>query len=341
MGQANAPTPVARSKDPVWGGPDVVAIILITLLAMVALIVVAMMLWAIAIRVTGFSAAGKPELELVTLTLLGQTGGMAVGFLLAWQWVARVYGAPYWPSIHWRWLRAGQVAAMLAGGVAMMIAVQILGQILPMPPDVPMDKLFTPATAWLLVVYGVGIAPFFEEFFFRGLIYPSLRATFEDGMDGLALRAWRPLVRLLAGLGAAGSLFWRWRAALLGIPLSHGADAALLAAVVALLVALALPALPLAALGAGMNAMARWRRPELLAIAITGFLFGMLHAAQLGWSWAAVLILVLVGVALTAVRAKTGSLSASWLVHCAYNGTLFAATYVTTQGFHHFPHGLH
>ncbi|MGH9480630.1 MAG: CPBP family glutamic-type intramembrane protease, partial [Terriglobales bacterium] len=93
--------------------------------------------------------------------------------------------------------------------------------------------------------------------------------------------------------------------------------------------------------GWGINLLARWRRPELLAILVTGLCFGLLHAAQLGWAWAAVLILVLVGIVLTAVRAVTGSLMASWLFHAAYNGTLFGVQYVVTQGFRHFPPGLH
>jgi membrane protease YdiL (CAAX protease family) len=88
------------------------------------------------------------------------------------------------------------------------------------------------------------------------------------------------------------------------------------------------------------NWLAGWKHPQLLAILLTGYLFGMMHAAQLGGAWAAVLVLVLVGVALTAVRAASGSVMASWLVHCAYNGTLFAAQYVSTQGFHNFQ-GLH
>jgi membrane protease YdiL (CAAX protease family) len=214
--------------------------------------------------------------------------------------------------------------------------VQILGHLLPMPTTVPMDRLFTPRTAWLLVIYGVGIAPFFEEFFFRGLIYPSLRASFAEGMGAEELRAWRPLVRLGAALGMAAIAYWRLRQDVMGLTAGRGEVAGLGVALIALAILLVFPGLLLGVAGWAINHMARWKQEELLAILITGLLFGMMHAAQLGWAWAAVLILVLVGVILTAVRARTGSLMSSWLMHCAYNGTLFALQYIATRGFHHF-----
>ena len=49
------------------------------------------------------------------------------------------------------------------------------GMLMPGPPDAPIEKLFqTPAQAWLLFAFGVTIAPFFEEIFFRGFLLPSL-----------------------------------------------------------------------------------------------------------------------------------------------------------------------
>ncbi len=70
------------------------------------------------------------------------------------------------------------------------------------------------------------------------------------------------------------------------------------------------------------------------AILLTSALFGLLHGAQLGYSWA-VLIIFLVGVALTTVRAMTKSVASSFLVHVGYNGTLSALLFVATSGFRH------
>jgi len=69
-------------------------------------------------------------------------------------------------------------------------------------------------------------------------------------------------------------------------------------------------------------------------ILLTAALFGVLHGAQLGYSWA-VLIIFLVGLALTIVRAVTQSVAASFLTHIGYNGTLSVLLFVATDGYRH------
>jgi membrane protease YdiL (CAAX protease family) len=55
-------------------------------------------------------------------------------------------------------------------------------------------------------------------------------------------------------------------------------------------------------------------------VLITGTLFGLLHAAQLWGGWGQIALLILVGVLLTWVRARTGTVTASYFVHLGYNG---------------------
>lgn len=55
-------------------------------------------------------------------------------------------------------------------------------------------------------------------------------------------------------------------------------------------------------------------------IAITGSLFGLMHAAQLWGGWGQIALLIFVGVLLTWVRARTGTVAASYFVHLGYNG---------------------
>ena len=74
-------------------------------------------------------------------------------------------------------------------------------------------------------------------------------------------------------------------------------------------------------------------------IVLTGILFGGFHAMQLWGAWGQIALLVLVGIVLTWVRARTGSVLAGFLMHVAYNSTLFAATYFGTHGFRDFPVG--
>lgn len=77
------------------------------------------------------------------------------------------------------------------------------------------------------------------------------------------------------------------------------------------------------------------RRIGMVAsILLTSVAFGFLHGAQLKYSWA-VLVIFLVGVVLTTVRALTKSVAASFLVHVGYNGTLSILLFVATSGFRH------
>jgi membrane protease YdiL (CAAX protease family) len=72
-----------------------------------------------------------------------------------------------------------------------------------------------------------------------------------------------------------------------------------------------------------------------VSVVLTGFGFGLIHASQLGKAWAPILIIFLVGVVLTIVRAVTKSVAAGVLVHFAYNGTIFGLMFVFTDGFRH------
>jgi membrane protease YdiL (CAAX protease family) len=71
-------------------------------------------------------------------------------------------------------------------------------------------------------------------------------------------------------------------------------------------------------------------------IAITGTLFGLMHAAQLWGGWGQIALLILVGVVLTWLRARTGTVAASYFVHLGYNGLQLAGylVYVVSSSHH-------
>lgn len=75
------------------------------------------------------------------------------------------------------------------------------------------------------------------------------------------------------------------------------------------------------------------------AVLLTALPFGLMHYLQYK-SWAAVLVVTLVGVVLTVVRAVTKSVAASFLVHVGYNSTLMALAALATDGFRHMPKAL-
>ena len=73
------------------------------------------------------------------------------------------------------------------------------------------------------------------------------------------------------------------------------------------------------------------------SVVITGVLFGLMHGAQLGWTWSVVALLILVGVIFTFVRARTGTVLASFLLHLGYNSMIAVTTIIGTHGFTRFP----
>jgi membrane protease YdiL (CAAX protease family) len=72
-------------------------------------------------------------------------------------------------------------------------------------------------------------------------------------------------------------------------------------------------------------------------VIVTGVLFGLMHGAQLGWTWGLVSVLILVGVVFTLVRARTGSVFASFLLHLGYNSMIALVTILGTRGFTKMP----
>ena len=72
-------------------------------------------------------------------------------------------------------------------------------------------------------------------------------------------------------------------------------------------------------------------------IIATGALFGLAHAQQLGGAWGQIGLLICVGIVLTYVRARAGTVAASYFVHLGYNTILFAGFYIATGGLRHLP----
>ncbi|MFI5113669.1 MAG: CPBP family intramembrane glutamic endopeptidase [Terriglobales bacterium] len=71
------------------------------------------------------------------------------------------------------------------------------------------------------------------------------------------------------------------------------------------------------------------------AVLLTAAGFALLHGSQLMFAWGPVLVIFLVGVVLTSVRAKRNSVAAGLLIHIAYNGTISVLMFIATDGFKH------
>jgi uncharacterized protein len=82
--------------------------------------------------------------------------------------------------------------------------------IAPGPANAPIDKIFrAPGAAWLLFVFGVTFAPFFEEMFFRGFLLPAMCTAVDWCGEKIAHKPRLPL-------GPNGHPRWSFTAMTLG-----------------------------------------------------------------------------------------------------------------------------
>jgi membrane protease YdiL (CAAX protease family) len=72
-------------------------------------------------------------------------------------------------------------------------------------------------------------------------------------------------------------------------------------------------------------------------VIVTGVLFGAMHAQQLWGGWGQIGLLIGVGILLTWVRARTGTVTASYFMHLGYNSFLFLGFFAATGGLRHIP----
>jgi hypothetical protein len=157
-----------------------------------------------------------------------------------------------WQAIRWNW-PARRWLVMVGIGFLTLIALQALERLLPLPKTSPFDQFFDrPLDAYAFAFLAIAFAPFMEELFFRGFLYPVLARR-------------------------------------LGVP---------------------------------------------AGVVLTALPFALIHEPEYK-AWGPVLIIFLVGMVLTLVRAKMKSVGASFIVHSVYNGVPVVAAIIASHGFRH------
>jgi uncharacterized protein len=167
-GLAPAPPP----RDPVWSGWDV---LLIAALAFVSMLVLQIGVLFAAQRLLYpreniAVVAQKPILLLLSQFLIYIPVAVCMFAL-----VEGKYHVPFWKAIHWNWPPGRWPLSALALGAVMLVALNLLQLVLPMPKDTPFEHLFdSPRDAYLLALLAVTVGPLMEELFFRGFLYPVI-----------------------------------------------------------------------------------------------------------------------------------------------------------------------
>ena len=265
---------------------------------------------------------------------------------------------PFSQGVHWRSYIVRRRLWVLVGiGVCTSVVVQLLSNFLPIPKELPIDKFFThPLGVWLIAVFGVTVAPAFEELAFRGFLLPSLATAW----DWVIQRARTPR-DLLGGPMAQEFREGEWqqqtavypsvpsdaanvfdRVSNFGDPQQDGGNAERGSSNAEQGSSSVQRGSSNAEWDSGNaerdsgNNDPRWSIPALVfSTIITSIGFAMLHGAQLAHSFAPLAVLFAVSVVLCIARLRFHSLAASTLVHSLYNATIFVMLFIGTDGFRH------
>jgi uncharacterized protein len=255
----NAPDPVIPSppatlivplvEDPPFGGIEVLQIGLLMFLVPI----IAAPFVVVLVQKFLFPHLSFAQVALKPWVLLApQFVWFAVVGLFLLDYTRAKFHQSLWQAIRWNWPRH-RWPVLVGIGFLTLVALQGLERLLPLPKNSPFDQFFNrPLDAYAFAFLAIAFAPFMEELFFRGFLYPVLARR---------LGLW------------AGVL---------------------------------LTALP----------------------------FALIHEPEYK-AWGPVLIIFLVGVVLTLVRAKMKSVGASFIVHAIYNGVPVIAAVIASHGFHH------
>jgi uncharacterized protein len=156
---------------PIWTLGDVFRILMVLLLAIFFTGILAAMVAAV---LPAFRNAKSAQIAMdPRIVVPSQVVAYLVTIYFVYRMIALHYRADFWEAIHWRWPRNWMT--FLGAGLILSFFLQIASHLLPIPKQMPIDQMFqTQSGVWLMALFGTFIAPFAEELFFRGLLYPAL-----------------------------------------------------------------------------------------------------------------------------------------------------------------------
>jgi membrane protease YdiL (CAAX protease family) len=360
------------AENPPWSGLD---LLLVCLVLVLALFLFSSIFFAIVLHSSlglGVSAAELSKNPGPIVIVPSMTLAYLAMLIAMYLVVTRHRQRPFWQTVGWRWPSNPGWLAYMLGGALLAVGLGELSRLLPIPKSLPMDQFFQNRQgAYLMMIFGVAIAPLAEEMFFRGFLYPVLDRWLQTllmtprqvrrgciwilltagwGYIGHRLPlAWSVLLAVVfflvfGALVVARSLRSRDRApglALLPVAtvVAWGAASRAIsdhafgiATTVFLLVACLLVILSMLP-SLAVSSAGRWGR--ILAVLATSFAFAMVHSEQLAQAWGPLLVLFVVGLVLTIARVVTRSVTPGLLIHVGYNLMLFSVLYLGTDHFRH------
>ena len=165
------PTLPRPPREPAWGILDVVALGLGTFL--VINIVAAMLLVPLAAT---RHITGELPLPLVAKAVIPAELIAYVLLVVITKLVLSMRGHPrLLKAVQWNWPPGKVTVSLALLGIACAIGIVKAGSLFNIPPDLPIEEMMKDRfVANMFLIFGVLPAPFVEELYFRGLLYPAL-----------------------------------------------------------------------------------------------------------------------------------------------------------------------
>lgn len=174
------PVPVSSVPDrpafPAWKAWDVVAIVVFSIVIIIAFTIIALF---VARLFPQYRNASFSDLATDARVVIGaQAAAYPIILLFIFLIVRTRSQLSFRQGIRWNWPGA-TAPAFIASGIILALVVDSLARFLPIPKSLPMDSYFHDASsAYIMAIFGVTLAPLMEEVFFRGLLYPILDKYF-------------------------------------------------------------------------------------------------------------------------------------------------------------------
>jgi len=104
-----------------------------------------------------------------------------ITLLIAWLVFPFIWRRPFLDGLQWHWSAArGQANRLITLGFALGVMMAIITAFISSPKNLPIDEFFaTPATAWIITLFGTFAAPVFEEICFRGFLFPAFAIAYD------------------------------------------------------------------------------------------------------------------------------------------------------------------
>jgi membrane protease YdiL (CAAX protease family) len=115
------------------------------------------------------------------LQIAAQGAAYAATLLVAWVLFPRLWHRTFLDGLRWHWsIARHQAARLIPLGLVLGIMSAIVDAFITTSKPPPIDQFFLKASdAWVITIFGVIVAPVFEEICFRGFLVPAIAIAYD------------------------------------------------------------------------------------------------------------------------------------------------------------------